>query len=61
MTQDLLERTVRDWVLGNPRRGARDLTRLAGRPASPSRSPEDIAEALIELAGRLQIAETRAW
>ena len=29
MTQELLERTVRDWVMGDPARGARELDRLA--------------------------------
>ena len=31
MTQLLLERTVREWVRGNPARGAQALSRLAGR------------------------------
>lgn len=61
MTQDLLERTVLDWVSSNPGRGARDLRRLACQPELRRQSPQDIAEALIELAGRLHIAETRAW
>ena len=62
MTNDLIERTVRDWVLGNPNQGARELYRLApGAAAEQSRTPEDIADALIVLAGRMHIAATRVW
>ena len=61
MTQELLERTVFDWVASNPARGARDLRRLAGQPPSPRQSAEDIAEALIAVAGRLHVARTRTW
>jgi hypothetical protein len=62
MTRELIERTVRDWVSGNPRLGARDLVRLASPGASgQARTPEEIADALIELAARLEIAETRVW
>ena len=62
MTQELMETTIRQWVSADPRRGARDLTRLApsaGR--SVARSPEEVADALIMLAGRRQIAATRVW
>jgi hypothetical protein len=48
--------------VSNPRRGARDLVRLA--PAvktAEDPSPDEVAEALILLAGRRQIAATRAW
>ena len=61
MTHELIERTVRDWVFDNPVRGARDLRRLAGCRVDLRQSPQEIAEALIELAGRLDIADTRAW
>lgn len=62
MTHELIERTTREWVLGNPQRGARELQRLASRSlASAGRSADEIADALIELAGRLDIARTRAW
>jgi hypothetical protein len=62
MTQELLERTVRDWVSTNPHRGARELGRLAnGAEASLARSIDEIADALIQLAGRKQLANTRAW
>jgi hypothetical protein len=60
MTQELMERTVREWVFSNPERGARDLKRLASAPG-PAASIEQIAEALIEVAGRMEIARTRAW
>jgi hypothetical protein len=62
VTNDFIERTVRDWVLGNPNLGARDLDRLApGAAALEARTPEDIADALIVLAGRMHIAATRVW
>ena len=41
MTQELLERTVRDWVRTNPNRGARELGRLAAEAVTP-RSPDEI-------------------
>ena len=63
MTQELIERTVCDWVRANPQRGARTLDRLAGKDLFnvASKSTEEVTEALIQLAGRLKIAETRAW
>ncbi len=62
MTQALLERTVREWVEVNPTRGARELDRLAPRSMfNAGQSVEEIADALIKLAGRMEIAETRAW
>jgi hypothetical protein len=61
MTQDLLERTVADWVLSDPKRGARELSRFASDGISVRRSPEEIVEALVQFAGRLDLAATRAW
>ncbi|HEX6217860.1 MAG TPA: hypothetical protein VFZ35_01130 [Sphingomicrobium sp.] len=62
MTQHLLERTVREWVSGNPVRGAEALSRLAGpSPFNAGQSAEEVADALIRLAGRMEIAENRAW
>jgi len=62
MTQELLERTVHEWVEGNPRRGARTLDRLGSTIFhAADRTTEDVAEALIQLAGRMEIADTRAW
>jgi hypothetical protein len=63
MTQELLERTVSDWVRANPDRGARTLDRLAGKNLfnAANRSTEEVTEALVQLAGRLKIAETRVW
>ena len=63
MTQELLERTVHDWVRANPDRGARELDRLAGHPLfrAADKTTEEVTEALIQLAGRMKIAETRAW
>jgi hypothetical protein len=60
MTQELLERTVRDWVQTNPNRGARELGRLAAEAVTP-RSADEIADALIRLAGRTHFASSRAW
>lgn len=62
MTQELMESTIRDWVFSNPTRGARDLGRLSNSSAAnDARSPQDVADALIILAGRRQIAATRIW
>ena len=62
MTQQLIERTVREWVSGNPNRGASTLSRLAG-PAMlhSAQSAEEVADALIRLAGRMEIADNRVW
>jgi hypothetical protein len=62
MTQELIETTIRDWVFSNPDRGVRNLGRLA--PSSNRKepvSPDAVADALILLAGRRQIAATRVW
>ena len=62
MTQQILERTVREWVQGNPARGARSLSRLDATAAlSPGQSVEEIIDALVRFAGRMDVAETRAW
>lgn len=63
MTQELLERTVRDWVGANPEKGARTLDRLVCPNIfhAGDKSTEEVTEALIQLAGRMKIAETRAW
>ena len=62
MKHELIERTVRDWVMGNPARGARELERLANvRLFQRADSAEEVADALIQLAGRMEIAESRAW
>lgn len=63
MTQELLERTVHEWVGADPDRGARTLDRLAGRSLfhAAGKSTEEVTEALIQLAGRMKIAETRLW
>ncbi|HVH37723.1 MAG TPA: hypothetical protein VM757_03955 [Sphingomicrobium sp.] len=62
MTQQLIERTVREWVSGNPGRGADTLGRLAG-PAilHSAQTAEEVADALIRLAGRMEIADSRVW
>ena len=50
MTQEVIERTVRDWVYSNPVRAARDLDRLSGpRFALDQKSAEEIAAAFIQL------------
>jgi len=61
MTQELLERTIRDWVQVNPGRGARELDRLAGPRLSPGQSAQEIADALIRLAGQKELAQSRVW
>ena len=62
MTQELLERTVHEWVRANPERGARTLGRLdPGIFHAGQRTTEDVTEALIQMAGRMKIAESRAW
>ena len=61
MTQELLERTVRDWVSSNPERGARSLGRLAGEDRNVQQSPQAIADALIELAGKIYLNHNRIW
>jgi hypothetical protein len=61
MTQELMECTIRDWVLNNPGRGARDLDRLVpSHKTDKARSPDEVAEALIAIAKR-HIAATRIW
>jgi hypothetical protein len=62
MTQELIERTAREWVHGNAERLPAILGRspLAGILHS-GQSAEEVAEALIQLAGRMEIAETRIW
>jgi 1,6-anhydro-N-acetylmuramate kinase len=59
MTQQLIEQTVRDWVGANPARGARTLDRLAARTIfnAANRSTEEITQALIRLAGRIEVAQ----
>jgi hypothetical protein len=60
MTQELMEETVREWVFSNPRRSARDLRRMEGAPGAAN-FIDEIAEALIQIAGRMEIARTRTW
>ena len=61
MTQELLERTVRDWVMGDPARGARELGRHSDSPFHAGQSAEEVADALIRIAARRHLAETRVW
>ena len=62
MTQQLIERTVREWVTGNPGRGAETLSRLSGaRMFHAGQSADEVADALIRLAGRMEIADSRVW
>lgn len=62
MTQELIERTAREWVFSNPGRGARCLDRLRSQAdVQPAQSAQEVADALIELAGRMHIAQTRSW
>ena len=62
MKHQLIERTVRDWVRGNRARGARALGRLDIHSAlHPGQSADEIADALIQLAGRMELADNRLW
>ena len=62
MTCELIEHTARLWVFNDPARGARELRRhRPGGSAVPPQSPEEIADALAELAGRMAVAATRLW
>jgi hypothetical protein len=62
MTEELIDRTVREWVGAHPERGARTLDRLnhsifhAGQ-----KSTEEVTEALIQMVGRMKIADSRLW
>ncbi len=62
MKHELIERTAREWVHGNAHRlpGALAGSAFAGVLGS-AQSAEDGANALIQLAGRMELAETRAW
>ncbi len=62
MKHELIERTAREWVQGN----AEQLPAVLGNAAfagvlHSAQSAEEVAEALIQLAGRMDLAETRAW
>ena len=62
MKHELIERTAREWVRGNAHRLPRALNRSAfAGVLHASQSADEIAEALIQLAGRMEIAETRVW
>ncbi len=62
MKHELIERTAREWVHGNADRLPAALGKSAFADVLQSaQSAEDVAEALIQLAGRMEIAETRAW
>jgi len=62
MKHELIERTAREWVHGNADRLPTVLANSAFAGALQSAdSAEEVAEALIQLAGRMEIAETRAW
>lgn len=63
MTRELLENTIRDWVGANPKRAAGTLDRLAGRTIfdAANRTTEEITDALIHLAGKTDVANSRAW
>ena len=62
MKHELIERTAREWVHGNADRLPAVLSRspFAGVLHS-AQSAEEVADALIQLAGRMEIAATRAW
>lgn len=62
MTQDLIERTAREWVMSDTRRAAQELKRLTQDASrrEPA-STQEIVAALVLLAGRLDIAANRVW
>jgi len=62
MKHELIERTAREWVHGNADR----LPAVLGKSAfadvlHTAQSAEEVADALIQLAGQMEIAETRVW
>ena len=62
MKHELIERTAREWVHGNADR----LPRILGNSPYASvlhagQTAEEVADALIRLAGQIEIAETRVW
>jgi hypothetical protein len=62
MKHELIERTAHEWVSGNPARGARAVQRFGGpSPFHAGQTAEEIAEMLIQIAGKMELAETRAW
>lgn len=62
MTQELLERTVRDWVEGNPARATQELDRLAGPGGlNAAHSSDELTAALFRIAAGLHVAATRVW
>ena len=62
MKHELIERTAREWVHGNADRLPAVLARSAFAGVLHSaQSAEEVADALIQLAGRMEIAESRAW
>lgn len=62
MKHELIERTAHEWVQGNADRLPSALAGSAFAGVLQSaQSAEDVAEALIQLAGRMEIAETRTW
>jgi len=62
MKHQLIERTAHEWVRGNAHRLPRALNRspFAGI-LHPAQSADEVAEALIKLAGQMEIAENRCW
>lgn len=62
MKYELIERTAREWLSGNPGRGARAVERCGGPSLfHAGQSSDDIVELLIQIAGKMELAETRAW
>jgi hypothetical protein len=62
MKHELIERTAREWVHGNADR----LPIVLGRSPYANilhagQTADEVADALIRLAGQMDIAETRAW
>jgi len=62
MKHELIERTAREWVRGNAHRLPRALSRSAfASVLHASQTADEVAEALIQLAGKMDVAENRCW
>lgn len=62
MKHELIERTAREWVHGNADRLSRILSRSPyANVLHAGQTAEEVADALIRLAGQMEIAETRVW
>ena len=62
MKHELIERTAHEWVRGNAHRLPQALGRSPFASVfNSSQTAEEITEALIQIAGKMEIAENRCW